>query len=152
MAMPKIKTGHYAPVGGHGVEPTRADAVFEQAMNNSAHAEQKLMFAAAECVFETSRRFVKASSWFDDDELARARVKIREAVQTGSVPPIAVALRVFLTTIDRALDLGSNTPEAQLVNAAQCLEDAVHDWGQADYVTAHANTVRCRSYLNHIIE
>lgn len=152
MANLKIKTERYTPVGRHGVAPTRADTNFEQALKNFASAEQKLMFAAAACIFETSQRFVNASMSFDDDDLGRARVKIREAIQTGSVPPIAVALRMFLTSIDRSLDLGSNTPEALLVNAASCLEDAAHDWGRADYATAHANTVRCRSSLNTLVE
>ena len=101
MARLKVKTSHYTPASRRGVEPTRSDAVFERAMNESAHAEQKLMFATAECVFETSRRFVRAASAFVDDDLDRALVKIREAVQSGTLPPIAVALRVFLTSVDR---------------------------------------------------
>ena len=136
----------------HGVEPSRADVNFDRAMGDFTRVEQKLMFAAAECVLDAARRFARAADMFESPELGQAVRKIREAIQESRVPPVAVGLRMFITSVDRDVDLASDTPEAALVNAATSLEDAARDWGRADYSTCHANTVRCRSSLNSLVE
>jgi len=95
---------------------------------------------------------VRASLQFDDSDgsLKSAVSKIRSAVQEGRVPPVAVALGMLLS--GNAVDLAGNTPESNFLYAASCLKEAVHDWGQGQYVEAHANTVRCRSSLKTIVD
>lgn len=146
------KRGRYVPIPRVGVESSKNDETFARAMNECAHAEQKMMFACSECIFDACRMLVRASSQFDDNDggLRITIAKIRAAVQEGRVPPVAVALGMLLS--GSGVDLTANTPESNFLYAASCLKDAVSGWGQGQYVEAQANTVRCRSSLKTIVE
>ena len=146
------KRGRYVPIPRAGVESSKNDATFERAMNECARAEQKMMFACSECIFDACRMLIRASLQFDDSDgsLKVVIAKIRSAVQEGRVPPVAVALGMLLS--ESGIDLAANTPESNFLYATSCLKDAAHDWGRGQHVEAHANTVRCRSSLKTIVE
>jgi hypothetical protein len=110
------------------------------------------MRATAECIFETASALNKTARLFTGSEVDQLIKKMKLAIDEGQLPSMAVALSLFRTSLRDTEDLAGNTPEAQLIVAAMNLEDAVHGWGRADYVAAHADTVRCRAAINSIIE
>ena len=146
-----LKRGHYSPATREGVAPSKNDDAFTSALNKAAQAEHEMERAATKCLYDACRMLVRAASQFDPDDNLRVLVtKLRATMEEGVVPPLAVAINVFLSN-ERG-NLAAETPESRFLYAASCLEDAVHDWGKAEYVAAHANTVRCRASLKTITD
>ena len=135
-----------------GVAPTEDDDAFDKHLAEATRAQKKLEWATMICIRSTAKILLNALSMFGGPEADYLTKRFQETLETGGhVATLGVAANVFLSDTRKSVDLGGDSPEANLINAVRCLQDAIDDLGAARYVDAHANSVRCRSSLQKIL-